>query len=106
MTHMGHCLVHPSPRKIQPKRCQALGLGSPGDRHLLWGKLVSREPRVIVAGGIYHVYARGNNRGTTFRDNVDRYLYLQLLDKVLRKHASNLLVYVLMSNHVHLILQI
>lgn len=67
---------------------------------------MSREPRVIVAGGIYHIYARGNNKRNIFHDSVDRYWYIQLLAKCAREYASQLFVYMLMSNHIHLILRV
>lgn len=72
----------------------------------MWGKSVPRDPRIIVAGGIYHVFARGNNRQNIFVDTVDRSIYLRALTASFRLLKVRLLAYVLMSNHVHLVLQI
>ncbi len=65
-----------------------------------------RSPRVIVAGGIYHIFARGNNKADIFLDNIDRLRYLRLAIATMRALRVRLLAYVLMSNHVHLVLQI
>ena len=43
---------------------------------------VSRLPRIEVAGGIYHVVARGNERRLVFRDDVDRERFLEILGLV------------------------
>jgi len=44
---------------------------------------MGRKPRDNVAGGIYHVYARGNNRALVFFDDRDRRAYLGILGDVL-----------------------
>lgn len=64
-----------------------------------------RSPRLFVAGGIYHVTARGNNGDDIFRDDLDRSLYLQLLATANRVTAARILAYVLMANHIHLAVQ-
>lgn len=64
-----------------------------------------RGPRLAFAGAVYHVVARGNNREDVFRDDVDRSLYLDLLARAKDSMGVRLLAYVLMSNHVHLVLQ-
>ena len=81
-------------------------MGQIGARHRKWGKLVARGSRVIVAGGIYHVFARGNNKADIFLDSVDRSWYLRLLAATVRDLNVKILSYVLMSNHVHLVVQI
>ena len=43
---------------------------------------MSRPPRIEVAGGIYHVVARGNERRLVFRDDVDRERFLEILGLV------------------------
>jgi REP element-mobilizing transposase RayT len=69
------------------------------------GKSVPRRPRLLFAGGTYHVTARGNNGGGIFRDDHDRVNYLQLLANAARMTDARILAYVLMSNHVHLVVQ-
>jgi REP-associated tyrosine transposase len=64
-----------------------------------------RKPREFVEGGIYHVYARGNNRQRIYRDEFDCALYLRMLGDVVERNAWLCLSYCLMRNHVHLLVQ-
>lgn len=66
---------------------------------------MSRLPRVISASGTYHVTAHGNNEEYLFLDDYDRYAYLALLTRVVRRLSVRVFAYALMSNHVHLVLQ-
>jgi REP element-mobilizing transposase RayT len=58
-----------------------------------------------VAGGFYHVIARGNERRDIFRDDRDRRLYLARLAECRKRYQFGLLAYCLMSNHVHLAIE-
>ena len=64
-----------------------------------------RKPRVEVAGGIHHVYARGNDRRRIFLDDEDRACYLDTLAYVTEVQGWYLLAYCLMDNHVHLVVE-
>ena len=66
---------------------------------------MARPPREQVAGGIYHVFARGNDRGLIYRDDDDRENYLHLLGSAARRAEWWLLAYCLMGNHVHLLVE-
>lgn len=66
---------------------------------------MARKPREEVAGGIYHVYARGNGRQAIFLDDDDRRLYLFLLRREIARWQWHCLAYCLMENHVHLLIQ-
>jgi len=48
---------------------------------------------------------RGNNRQTVFKDDEDYGRYLEILQQYRQKYKFKLYHYVLMSNHVHLVLQ-
>lgn len=65
---------------------------------------MARLPRLSIAGCPQHVLQRGNNRQPIFVDAADRERYLALL----LEHASRMkvavLAYVLLDNHVHLLL--
>jgi len=50
-----------------------------------------------------HVVQRGNNRQRTFVDGSDYGLYLDWLDRAARQRQCDIHAYVLMSNHVHLL---
>lgn len=64
-----------------------------------------RRPREEVEGGIFHVYARGNDRRNIFLDDLDRQRYLSLLGRSVRQRRWNALAYCLMSNHLHLLIE-
>lgn len=64
------------------------------------------RPLRIQAPGIYHVTCRGNRRQPIFTDDDDRGRYLALLGAVSRKLGWRCLAYCLMSNHVHLVLDV
>ena len=66
---------------------------------------MARRPREEVAGGIFHVYARGNDRRNLFVDDIDRRRYLSLLGRSVRQREWHALAYCLMSNHVHLLIE-
>ena len=66
---------------------------------------MARKLRENHPGGVYHVYARGNNRELIYRDDVDRRLYLKRLEKVAMRLRWGGLAYCLMNNHVHLLLE-
>ncbi|HET7842760.1 MAG TPA: transposase [Xanthomonadales bacterium] len=63
-----------------------------------------RLPRIEVPGIPLHVTHRGVNRCAVFVDDVDRGTYLHLLDRQFRKRAVSMHAYVLMGDHVHLLL--
>ena len=58
-----------------------------------------------MAGGMHHVYARGNNRQPIFRDDHDRDAYLKTLASVTIRKRWRLLAYCLMRNHLHLLIE-
>ena len=64
-----------------------------------------RKPRVEVEGGVFHVWARGNDRRRIFFDDGDRRAYLELLGYVARTRSWRVLAYCLMNNHVHLVVE-
>lgn len=66
---------------------------------------MARPPRIEIPGGLYHVIARGNQRRHVFRDQADYEAYLARLDRYQDRYAFTLYAYVLMPNHVHLLLE-
>lgn len=65
---------------------------------------MARPPRIEVPGALYHVIARGNQRRTIFRDAVDYRRYLDLLARYQQRQGFTLYAYVLLPNHLHLLL--
>jgi putative transposase len=66
---------------------------------------MGRPPRIAFPGLVYHVVNRGNNRQQVFEHEADFRRYLQLLRRYKELYGFRLYHYVLMSNHVHLLLQ-
>jgi len=67
---------------------------------------MARKPRVHFSGALYHVMSRGNQGQAIFRDDGDRERYLDLLKESQERFGYRLYAYVLMSNHVHHLIQI
>ena len=62
-----------------------------------------RRARMYLPGFPYHLVQRGNNRSACFFDAEDREYYLDLLSQVLVRCGVALHAYVLMTNHIHLL---
>lgn len=56
-------------------------------------------------GVIYHVYNRGNGKQNIFNEENDYRYYLNKLKENLKKHNVSLVCYVLMPNHIHLVVK-
>jgi REP element-mobilizing transposase RayT len=66
---------------------------------------MARPARVEVAGGLYHVITRGNNRQRIFDTRADFEKFLSLLTNQKTKRPFFLYAYCLMTNHVHLLIE-
>jgi len=62
-----------------------------------------RPPRLELPGVAHHVIQRGNNRGTCFFGDADRRFYLKCLQEAAQRRGCAVHAYVLMGNHVHLL---
>jgi putative transposase len=65
---------------------------------------MARLPRLSVPGYPHHVIQRGNNRQAIFLDQADRQQMLELLEAQARLFEVAIHAYVLMDNHLHLLL--
>ncbi len=65
---------------------------------------MARLPRYVLPGQPQHVIQRGNNRGVTFFAEEDYSFYRECLKEACDKHGCAVHAYVLMTNHVHLLL--
>ena len=66
---------------------------------------MARKPRIDFPGAFSHVIVRGNQRATIFHDTADYTAYLERLERYRRRDGISVHAYVLMSNHVHLLLE-
>ncbi len=64
-----------------------------------------RKPRIEYAGAFYHVITRGNQKQRVFKDAADFQKYLQLLTIYKNRTSCRIFAYILMNNHVHLLIE-
>lgn len=65
---------------------------------------MARLPRFVIPDQPQHVIVRGINREAIFNVDEDYAFYLEKLKYACEKHGCQLHAYVLMTNHVHLLL--
>ena len=65
---------------------------------------MARRPRLAVPALPHHVIQRGNNRQPIFFADADYRCFLACLAKAKVRYRCRLYAYVLMTNHVHLLL--
>jgi len=63
-----------------------------------------RRARLSMAGIPWHIIQRGNNRSACFYADEDYQFYLDALNEQSTKYGCSVHSYVLMTNHVHLLL--
>ena len=68
-------------------------------------QVIVRKPSVGFEGALYHVMVRGNHRRDTFRDEGDRISYLEHVEHFRERYRCTVYAYVLMSNHVDLLIE-
>ncbi len=66
---------------------------------------MARAPRLIYPDETYHIICRGNNKSSIFHCPEDYAWYLTALEEAKRRYGFSLYHYVLMPNHVHLLLR-
>ncbi len=64
-----------------------------------------RTARIAPKEYVYHILTRGNNRQEVFKDERDYKKYIEILQRYKNRYKFKLYHYVLMRNHVHLILE-
>lgn len=69
-------------------------------------KNMARKPRIHFPGAVYHVIIRGNGGQDIFFAKQDRTKFYLLLQQGVEKFEHRILAFCLMSNHVHLVIQV
>lgn len=64
---------------------------------------MARLPRFVLVGHPQHIIIRGNNREPVFIANEDYQFFLDKLAEAAKKHQCDIHAYVLMTNHIHLL---
>ena len=62
-----------------------------------------RRARIRIPGLPLHIVQRGHNRSACFHSDADRLYYLNLMGKFAKANRCSIHAYVLMTNHVHLL---
>jgi len=66
---------------------------------------MGRKPRIIFSGALYHIIQRGNNKNFIFEDISDKKMFFKILLETKAKYSFQILYYLLMDNHYHLLLE-
>ena len=64
-----------------------------------------RQARIDAPGALHHIIVRGIERRKIFKDDTDRYGFLDRLGKVLTETGTRCFAWSLIPNHFHLLLQ-
>ena len=64
-----------------------------------------RTARIAPKEYVYHILTRGNNRQDVFKDEQDYGKYIEILQRYKARYEFKLYHYVLMRNHIHLVLE-
>ena len=64
-----------------------------------------RQARIDTPGALHHIMVRGIERKKIFRDNKDRYDFLERLGKILSETSTPCYAWALIPNHAHLLLR-
>jgi len=63
------------------------------------------KSRIIFEGAVYHIYQRGNNKEFIFEDDSIKTFILKYLKEYNKKFDYEILAYVIMDNHYHLLIR-
>ncbi len=66
---------------------------------------MARPLRIEFPGALYHVTARGDQRSAIYRDESDRYIWLEVLGLVCARFHFVVHAYCQMTNHYHLMVE-
>ncbi len=66
---------------------------------------MARPLRVIDPDLVYHVTSRGNNGRAHYVDDLDRRIFLSMLERAVTRYDWLVRAYCLMTNHFHLVIQ-
>lgn len=66
---------------------------------------MSNRERGTFEGAIHHIWQRGNNKEYIFQESITKGFLIKQLKEYNKKFDYNLLAYVIMDNHYHLLMQ-
>jgi len=66
---------------------------------------VPKQKRIQYPGMVTHVYSRGNEKKNIYRNDSDRYEFIDIIKESFKQYNYTLHAYTLMSNHYHLLIE-
>ena len=66
---------------------------------------MARKARIDAPRAVHHIIVRGIERQKIFRNEKDRDNFLDRLDEIITESRTQCFAWVLMTNHVHLLLK-
>lgn len=66
---------------------------------------MARQLRIEYDGAVYHITSRGNDRKPIYKDDEDRRIFLETLQKTNNRYNWICHAYCLMNNHYHLVIE-
>ena len=66
---------------------------------------MGRPPRVLIEGGVYHVYNRVARGEPVFRNDAEAGRLVQAIRQVMKRDGLSILAWCVMSNHYHLVVR-
>jgi putative transposase len=101
---MSRCLA---PGHVKEGACNGSGIvgTDPAHEGRPYPRAMARAARVQIAGGMYHVTARGNRRQPLFEDDCDRDRFIAFLGRTIEGYSWVCHGYCLMDNHYHLVVE-
>ena len=66
---------------------------------------MARKARIDAPGAVHHIIVRGIERRKIFRNEKDRDNFLDRLNDIIVETKTQCFAWVLMTNHVHLLLR-
>lgn len=66
---------------------------------------MARALRIQFEGALYHITCRGNEKRDIFKDDPDRFRFLDTLELSLNNYQVLIYCYILMQNHYHLLVE-
>jgi len=66
---------------------------------------MARRPRIVVEGGLYHVYNRISSGEPIFADPNEAIEFIEIVRDVKKRDGWTVFAWCLMSNHFHLVVR-
>jgi len=66
---------------------------------------MARPLRIEFPGALYHVTSRGDRKEDIYDNDKDHYLFLSILEKIIKQYNWQCYAYCLMTNHYHMIIE-